>query len=178
MKNIIILDRDGVINEDPHGYISHKNDWHPIPGSLDAIVKLNQAGWHVFVITNQSGIGRGFYDLQSMHHIHQEMCQQLAAVGGHIEDIFFCPHHPDENCQCRKPAPGLFYQLRDKYHVDLSQAFFVGDKISDVHAAYAAGCHPILVLTGNGKKTIQQHPKLNVPQFANLYDFACFIIRG
>ncbi|MDX1901280.1 MAG: D-glycero-beta-D-manno-heptose 1,7-bisphosphate 7-phosphatase [Gammaproteobacteria bacterium] len=166
-KNII-LDRDGVINEDPMGYISRPEDWHAITGSLEAIAQLNRAGWHVFVATNQSGIGRGFYDLEAMHAIHEKMINELAAVGGYIEEIFFCPHNPDENCDCRKPAPGLFVQLKEKYRIDLTSTIFIGDKLSDIDAARAVGCQPMLVATGYGQKTHQDYPDLNVPFFANL----------
>jgi len=175
-KKVILLDRDGVINEDPHGYISSAEKWYPIPGSLEAISKLNHAGWQVFVITNQSGIGRGFYALADMHEIHEKMQKQLAMVGGHIQDIFFCPHHPEENCQCRKPAPGLFYQVRDKYNINLADTFFVGDKISDVKAGQKVGCQPILVMTGCGKQTIKEHPNLNVPCFADLTAAVEFVL--
>jgi len=175
MNKILILDRDGVINHDPEGYISHPDDWHPIEGSLSAIATLNRLGWHVFVVTNQSGIGRGYYDLESLAKIHEKMLQELAAVGGHIEEIFFCPHHPDANCVCRKPQPGLIFAIQKKFDLKLHEAFFVGDKLSDIEAAKAAGCKPLLVLTGQGEKTREENPLLDVPYFANLASVAAHL---
>ncbi len=176
-KKVLILDRDGVINHDPTGYISSPEAWQPIPGSLSAIATLNRAGWHVFVVTNQSGIGRGYYDLEDLSRIHEKMLRALAAEGGYIEEIFYCPHEPEAKCDCRKPAPGLFLDLQKKFDIDLTQAFFVGDKLSDVRAARAVGCQPILVLTGNGRQTMQDNPALDVPCFADLAAFAMHLLQ-
>jgi len=165
----IILDRDGVINYDSDVYIKSPDEWHPIPGSLEAIAKLNQHGFKILIVTNQSGIARGFYDVQILNSIHERLIQELAKVDGHIEDILFCPHHPDEGCLCRKPKPGLIYQLQKKYAFDLSKTFFIGDSYSDIKAAQNAGCLPLLVLTGNGKNTLAQYPEFKIiPNFANL----------
>src|SRR5260221_14569878 len=123
----IILDRDGVINYDSIEYIKSPDEWLPIPGSLDAIAQLNRSGFHVLVVTNQSGVARGFYDLEMLDLIHEKMMHELAAVGGYIDEIFFCPHHPDENCICRKPKPGLFQKLAAKYPLNLAGTFFICD---------------------------------------------------
>jgi D-glycero-D-manno-heptose 1,7-bisphosphate phosphatase len=167
--SIIILDRDGVINYDSIEYIKSPEEWLPIPGSLDAIAQLNRSGFRVLIATNQSGVARGYYDINTLDLIHEKMMRELAAVGGYIEEIFFCPHHPDELCQCRKPRPGMLLKIAEKYTVNLQETFFIGDSIGDIHAAQSAGCKPILVLTGNGKKTLTQYPALmHVPNFLNL----------
>jgi D-glycero-D-manno-heptose 1,7-bisphosphate phosphatase len=168
-KKFIILDRDGVINYDSEYYIKNPDEWHAIPGSLNAIADLNRAGYHVLVVTNQSGVGRGFYDLEMLDRIHEKFIQELAAVGGCIEEIFFCPHHPDDNCECRKPKLELFNRIQKKYGVQFSDAFYIGDSYSDVQAAQASGCKPILVLTSKGQKTLDNHPEcLTIPYFLNL----------
>lgn len=165
----IILDRDGVINHDSDFYIKSPDEWHPISGSLEAIAELNRAGYRVLVATNQSGVARGLYDLETLHKIHEKLHHELAKVGGKIEEIFFCPHHPDERCFCRKPKPGLLFQIQEKYSLNMEETFFIGDSIVDVSAALYAGCNPILVLTGNGQKMIEKYPELlNVRQFADL----------
>jgi D-glycero-D-manno-heptose 1,7-bisphosphate phosphatase len=158
MQKLIILDRDGVINQDSPDYIKSPDEWIPIPGSLEAIAALNRAGFKVAVATNQSGIGRGLYTLEMLEKIHQKMHEQLALVEGHIDAIFFCPHVPTENCLCRKPKPGLFQQIFDHFHfIGSSEAILaIGDSLRDLEAAQAAGCSPILVLTGNGEKTKQK----------------------
>lgn len=165
----IILDRDGVINHDSIDYIKSPEEWLPISGSLDAIAQLNRCGFRVLVVTNQSGVGRGYYDLDTLDSIHEKLMHELAEVGGYIEEIFFCPHHPDENCFCRKPKPGLLTKIAEKYPLQLSETFFIGDSISDIRAAQSAGCLPILVLTGNGEMTLQRHPECeNIPHFPDL----------
>lgn len=151
-----IIDRDGVINYDSSQYIKSPNEWIAIPGSLEAIARLNHAGWRVIVATNQSGLGRGFYDMDTLNAIHEKMRQQLAAVGGHINTIFICPHRPEDNCTCRKPLPGLFIDIGRRYDLQLNQCVSVGDSLRDLQAAHTAGCHTALVLTGNGFKTQQQ----------------------
>lgn len=175
---IMLLDRDGVINEDGPAGIHSPDMWKAIPHSLEAIASLNRAGWEVFVLTNQSGIARGYYDLADFSAVNEKMLQELAAVGGCIREIFYCPHHPDEHCTCRKPAPGMFQQLQQKYGiVSLHHAFFVGDKLSDIEAARAAGCQPVLVRTGQGENTRTQHPDLSIPCFSDLSSFAEHIIN-
>jgi D-glycero-D-manno-heptose 1,7-bisphosphate phosphatase len=165
----IILDRDGVINYDSDEYIKSPEEWRPIPGSLDAIAQLNRFGFQVLVATNQSGVARGYYDLDTLGRIHEKLMHELASVGGYIDEIFFCPHHPDEACSCRKPKPGLLHQIETKYQINLTHTFFIGDSIADVKAALAVGCIPILVLTGNGRRVLENYPELlNVSHFPDL----------
>ena len=145
---LVILDRDGTINEDSAEYIKSPSEWQPLPGALEAIACLNHAGWHVVVATNQSGLGRGLFDMAALNAMHAKMNTMLAAVGGRVDAIFFCPHAPDEGCRCRKPEPGLFEQIGERYGVDLNGVPAVGDSPRDLVAAMAAGCGPHLVLTG------------------------------
>lgn len=174
----IILDRDGVINHDSLEYIKSPDEWHAIPGSLEAIAQLNRAGFHVLVATNQSGVSRGYYDLETLALIHEKFIRELAAVGGYVEEIFFCPHHPDDKCPCRKPQPGMLYQIRDKYQLNLENIYFVGDSASDMEVATIAGCKPLLVLTGNGKKTLEKFANVHhIPSFENLAEAAQFAIE-
>jgi len=155
-KKIIILDRDGVINQDSDGYIKSPEEWIPIPGSLEAIAELNRAGYQVVVITNQSGIGRGYYSEEMLQKIHAKMEKALEQVGGKIEKIYYCPHAPEENCNCRKPKTALFEQVAHDFDVDLKDVFFVGDKFQDFQAAKNAGCKFILVQTGYGVEAIKR----------------------
>jgi D-glycero-D-manno-heptose 1,7-bisphosphate phosphatase len=168
-NKFIILDRDGVINYDSDFYIKNPDEWHAIPGSLDAIANLNRAGYQVLVATNQSGVARGYYDLEMLDRIHEKLLRELAEVGGYIDEIFFCPHHPDENCPCRKPKLGLLQQIQQKYPVNFAETYFIGDTRTDMELAAASGCKPILVLTSKGQKTLDNHPELaTIPHFANL----------
>ena len=155
--SFIILDRDGVINHNSDQYIKSPDEWIAIPGSLEAIAQLNRTGFRVIIATNQSGVARGYYDMAVLDTIHEKMISELAAVGGYIEEIFFCPHHPEEHCLCRKPKPGLFQQIQRKYPVCLADTLFVGDSYSDVQTAFAAGCKPVLVLTGNGQRDVKRY---------------------
>lgn len=174
----IILDRDGVINYDSNEYIKSPDEWHPIPGSLEAIAELNRAGYHVIVATNQSGIARGYYDLETLSLIHEKLMQELFSVGGYIEEIFFCPHHPEQQCFCRKPKPGMLYQIRDQYSLDLTQVYFIGDSVADVEVSLTAGCKPLLVLTGNGQKTVDKYADSHqIPAFVNLSAAVQFVIE-
>ena len=145
---LVILDRDGTINEDSAEYIKSPDEWQPLPGALEAIARLNHAGWHVVVATNQSGLGRGLFDVAALNAMHTKMHTMLAAVGGRVDAIFYCPHAPDEQCRCRKPEPGLFEQIGERYGIDLIGVPAVGDAPRDLEAAMAAGCEPHLVLTG------------------------------
>ncbi len=175
----IILDRDGVINYDSSEYIKSPDEWKAIPGSLEAIAQLNRAGFHVLVITNQSGIARGYYDIETLDRIHEKLIHELATVGGHIEAFFFCPHLPLDNCKCRKPAPGLFHYAEAQFDLDFSNTFFIGDSFSDIQAAINSGCQPILVLTGNGQKTLAEHPECeNVICFPDLLAAADYIVHS
>lgn len=175
----IILDRDGVINYDSDAYIKTPEEWIAIPGSLEAIAELNRAGYKVIVASNQSGIARGLYDLAMLEKIHEKLFFELKKVGGSIEEIFFCPHHPEDHCLCRKPNPGLLFDIAKKYLLNLSETFFIGDNFTDVQTADAAGCKPILLLTGKGKKCLEQHPELaRVPTFENLAKAVEYLVRN
>ncbi|MBK6595693.1 MAG: D-glycero-beta-D-manno-heptose 1,7-bisphosphate 7-phosphatase [Burkholderiales bacterium] len=145
---LVILDRDGTINEDSAEFVKSPSEWQPLPGALEAIARLNHAGWHVVVATNQSGLGRGLFDVASLNAMHSKMHTMLAAVGGRVDAIFYCPHAPDESCRCRKPEPGLFEQIGERYSLDLADIPAVGDSQRDLVAAVSAGCEPHLVLTG------------------------------
>ena len=145
---LVIVDRDGTVCVEREGYIQTPDDWEALPGALDAIARLNQAGYHVVVAANMPGLGRGLFDSAALNAIHTKMAKQLAAVGGRVEAIFFCPHAPEEACTCRKPAPGLFHKIGERYKIDLKQVHAVGNSLSDAQAAHAAGCVPHLVLTG------------------------------
>ena len=145
---IVILDRDGTINEDSADYIKSPAEWQPLPGALEAIARLNHAGWHVVVASNQSGLGRGLFDVATLNAMHAKMHTMLAAVGARVDAVFYCPHAPEENCHCRKPEPGLFEQIGERYGIELDGLPAVGDPARDVTAAVAAGCEPHLVLTG------------------------------
>lgn len=174
----IILDRDGVINYDSDEYIKSPEEWVPIPGSLEAIAQLNRLGYRVIVATNQSGISRGLFDLEMLTDIHNKLHHELAAVGGYIEEIFFCPHHPADKCACRKPKPGMLHNIGQKYDIDLQRTYFIGDTHSDVQAAKSAGCNPILVLTSKGKKSLESYPELTlIPHFANLAEAVEYVIE-
>ncbi len=175
MQSYILLDRDGVINEDSVGYIKSTEEWEPIPGSLEAISLFNQKGYKVIVITNQSGIGRGLYDEEVMIQIHQKMEKMVEEKGGMIEKIYYCPHDPDLNCSCRKPQPGMFNAFSKEYNRPLSDLYYVGDKLADIQAAEAVGAKPILVKTGKGLETLENNPEISSPIFENLYDAAKFI---
>lgn len=145
---LVIVDRDGTVCVEREGYIQTPDEWEALPGALDAIARLNQAGYHVVIAANMSGLGRGLFDSAALNAIHTKMAKQLAAVGGRVEAIFFCPHAPEEACTCRKPAPGLFHKIGERYKIDLKQVHAVGNSLSDAQAAHAAGCVPHLVLTG------------------------------
>ena len=148
---LVILDRDGTINADSAEYIKTAEEWRPVPGALEAIARLNHAGWHVVVASNQSGLGRGLFEVEELNDIHTKMHQQLAEVGGRIDAVFYCPHGPDDACQCRKPASGLFEQIGERYGISLKGVPTVGDSLRDLLAGVALGCAPHLVLTGKGE---------------------------
>lgn len=148
---LCILDRDGTINEDSAEYVKSPGEWRPLPGALEAIAKLNHAGWHVVIATNQSGLGRGLFDVAALNAMHAKLHTMLAAVGGRVDAIFYCPHAPDEACRCRKPESGLFEQIGERYGVDLTGMPAVGDSARDLIAAHGAGCAPHLVLTGKSE---------------------------
>ncbi len=161
MKQLIILDRDGVINFESKDFIKSPEEFTPIPGSLEAISKLNQAGFIVCVATNQSGVGRGLFTEETLSHIHDKMRKLLGDVGGKIDDILYCPHLPDANCTCRKPLPGMIQELLTKFQVSPENTYVIGDSLRDLQAGQAAGCKVILVKTGNGKRTLSENTELN-----------------
>ncbi|HUW28561.1 MAG TPA: D-glycero-beta-D-manno-heptose 1,7-bisphosphate 7-phosphatase [Sulfuriferula sp.] len=151
---LIILDRDGVINFDSDHFIKSPDEWKPIPGSLEAIARLNQAGYRVAVATNQSGVGRGLFDMAMLNTIHTKMYKALAQAGGRIDALFYCPHAADSKCACRKPLPGMFLDMAARFNVQLSAVPAVGDSLRDLQAAAAVGATPILVKTGKGTATL------------------------
>jgi len=151
---LLILDRDGVINQDSEAFIKSPEEWVPLPGSLEAIARANQKGYRVVVISNQSGLARGLFDIGILNRIHAKMLQQTARFGGRIDAIFYCPHGPEDNCACRKPKPGLLTGLAQRLGADLARATLVGDRESDLDAAAAVGAERILVRTGHGEDTL------------------------
>jgi D-glycero-D-manno-heptose 1,7-bisphosphate phosphatase len=167
---LVILDRDGVINEDSDDFIKSPAEWKPLRGSLEAIARLHQAGWRVVVATNQSGIARKLFDLDTLARIHETMHRQVRDAGGIIDAVFFCPHGPDDHCDCRKPAPGMLHDIARRLHIDLAGVPAIGDSLRDIQAAQAAGASPILVTTGKGGRTVN-NPGLDkaVPVFNDLY---------
>jgi D-glycero-D-manno-heptose 1,7-bisphosphate phosphatase len=151
---LLILDRDGVINQDSDAYIKSLDEWIPIPSAISAIVRLSKAGWTVAVATNQSGIARGYYDLATLESMHQRLRELVAEQGGELGLVVYCPHGPDEGCDCRKPKPGMLLQIAQHYGVELRGIWFVGDSRGDLDAALAVDCQPVLVKTGKGERTL------------------------
>jgi D-glycero-D-manno-heptose 1,7-bisphosphate phosphatase len=145
---LVILGRDGVLNVYREDHVKAPEEWRPLPGALEAVARLNHAGWHTVVATNQAGIGRGMIDMASVNAVHAHMNQQLMALGGRIDAVFFCPHTPEEQCDCRKPLPGMMRDIGRRYGSELANVPMVGDTLRDLQAAAAAGCPPHLVLTG------------------------------
>ncbi|WP_412478946.1 D-glycero-beta-D-manno-heptose 1,7-bisphosphate 7-phosphatase [Azonexus sp. IMCC34839] len=176
---LVILDRDGVINFDSAQFIKSPEEWKPIPGSLEAIARLRQNGYRVVVATNQSGVGRGLFDMDTLNRIHQKMHKAVTAIGGQIDAIFYCPHAADSKCDCRKPKPGMFKRISETLNVDLNGIFTVGDSLRDLQAGVATGCKPMLVLTGKGEKTKAEG---NLPEgtleFADLAAAVDHILAG
>ena len=150
---LVILDRDGVINFDSAEFIKNPEEWRPIPGSLEAIARLTQAGYHVVVATNQSGVGRGLLDMATLSAIHDKMHKALAQAGGRIDAVFYCPHAQEAGCNCRKPKPGLLEDIARRFNVDLVGVPCIGDSPRDLQAAIQVEAQPILVLTGKGQNT-------------------------
>ncbi|MDO9435882.1 D-glycero-beta-D-manno-heptose 1,7-bisphosphate 7-phosphatase [Hydrogenophaga sp.] len=148
---LLILDRDGTLNRSRDDYVASPEEWEALPGALEAVARLNQGGWRVVLATNQSGIGRGLFDMASLNAIHLKMHRQLAAVGGRLEAVFFCPHAPEDGCACRKPAPGLFVQIGARFGVPLANVHAAGNALRHVRAAAAAGCRTHLLMTGKSE---------------------------
>jgi D-glycero-D-manno-heptose 1,7-bisphosphate phosphatase len=173
---LVLLDRDGVINFDSDQYIKSPAEWKPIPGSIEAIPRLNQNGYRVVVATNQSGIGRGLFDMATLNAINDKMTELVFMQGGRIDALFFCPHTADENCNCRKPKTGMYEEIARRFGTDLTGVPCIGDALRDLEAAAKMGCQPILVLTGKGKLTQREG---NLPKktlvFADLADAAKYL---
>jgi D-glycero-D-manno-heptose 1,7-bisphosphate phosphatase len=153
---LVILDRDGVINHDSDEFIKSPGEWIPIPGSLEAIARLNQADYRVVVATNQSGIARGKFNIMTLNAIHQKMHAAAQAVGARIDAVFFCPHAADDNCDCRKPKAGMLHAIAKRFEANLKGVPNVGDSLRDLQSGFVVGCKPYLVLSGKGEKTCEQ----------------------
>jgi D-glycero-D-manno-heptose 1,7-bisphosphate phosphatase len=172
---LVILDRDGVINRESDAYIKSPEEWFPIPGSLEAITRLHKNGYTVVVASNQSGVGRGLFSLDTLAAIHGRMRRSVETAGGRIDSIFFCPHAPDEGCDCRKPRTGLFKQIVERYNVSLAGVPAIGDSERDLVAAQAVGARPILVGTGRGHETLHMRP--DVEHYPDLAAAADHLIK-
>lgn len=153
---LVILDRDGVINQDSVTFIKNPNEWIPLPGSLEAIALLNQHGYRVAVATNQSGIARGYFDMATLNAIHDKMHKALAQVGGRVDALFYCPHAAEDGCSCRKPKTGMIEEIGRRFNIELSRVAGVGDALRDLQAFASAGCQPLLVRTGKGEQTLAE----------------------
>ena len=175
---LVILDRDGVINHDSDDYIKSVDEWIAIDGSIEAIVRLNQAGYNVAVATNQSGISRGYFTISTLNAMHQKMYELVQLAGGHIDGVFFCPHSPSDQCECRKPEPGLLYEIADRFTVSLDNVFFIGDSFSDIQAARNANAKPVLVRTGKGERTESKLSDSTVPVYDNLSATVRALLNG
>ena len=172
---LVILDRDGTINQDRDDYVKSPDEWLPLPGALEAIARLNHAGWRVVVASNQSGLGRGLFDVATLNAMHAKFYKLLGAAGGRVDAVFYCPHGPEESCQCRKPLPGLFEQIRERYGMDLKGVPAVGDSLRDLQAGATAGCDPHLVLTGKGEALRGQPLPAHFPPDTRVHaDLAAF----
>ena len=177
---LVILDRDGTINSDSDDFVKTPEEWLPLPGALEAIARLSHAGWHVVVASNQSGLGRGLFDVGTLNAMHAKMLKMLALQGGRMDAVFYCPHTAEDNCPCRKPKPGLFEQIGLRFGVPLKGVPTVGDSLRDVLAGAAAGCEPHLVLTGKSEKYRGLAPPQDLPPgtlvHQDLSAFADFIL--
>ena len=152
---LVILDRDGVINVDSDQYIKSPEEWKPIAGSLEAIARFTQAGFRVVLATNQSGLGRGLFDMATLNAMHNKMHKAVSQLGGRIDAVFFCPHAQDAGCACRKPQPGMLLEIAQRFNITLADVPAIGDSLRDLQAASAAGARPVLVLTGKGEETLK-----------------------
>ncbi len=176
---LVILDRDGVINQDSEAYIKSPAEWVALPGSLDAIARLTQAGFFIAVATNQSGIARGLFDLATLGATHSKMHDQVQQAGGRIDAVFFCPHNDDAKCACRKPKPGMVLDILKRFKANAHDVVMVGDKLGDLQAAHAAGCRSALVQTGYGAVTSKKHAdevrRIGALEFADLSEAAAWL---
>jgi D-glycero-D-manno-heptose 1,7-bisphosphate phosphatase len=175
---LIILDRDGVINQDSDTFIKNPDEWVPIENSMQAIAKLSRAGYHVFVATNQSGLARGLFDINTLNAIHRKMIDAVQAEGGNIEAVLFCPHGPNDNCNCRKPKPGMYETIGIRTQQSLKGVPIVGDSLRDIEAAVSVMASPYMVRTGKGERTLKQLKNTypNVPVFDDLFSVATQLI--
>lgn len=169
---LVILDRDGVINEDSADFIKTIDEWHPIAGSIDAIARLSRHGFIVTVATNQSGLGRGLFTLDDLEAMHQRLCEMVETAGGHIAGIFYCPHTPDDNCDCRKPKSGLIDAIEREFNQSARGAWVIGDSLRDLEVGISKHCVPVLVLTGKGVATQKKLRDGNDPQWHDLKIFS------
>jgi len=180
---LIVLGRDGVLNQFRDDHVKSPDEWLPIAGALEAVARLNHAGWHVVVATNQSGIGRGMIDMSAVNAVHARMNQQLLAKGGRLDAVFFCPHTPEDNCDCRKPLPGLLQEIGRRYAIDLAGVPVVGDTLRDLRAAQAAGGEPHLVQSGRAADIDDEQVRSMLSQVpgarahADLAAFASFLLE-
>lgn len=172
---LVILDRDGVINFDSDKYIKRPDEWKPIPGSLEAIAHLNHAGYRVIVASNQSGVGRGLFDMATLNAINDKMHRAVSQAGGRIDAVFYCPHAAEAKCDCRKPQPGLFQEIARRFNVELAGVPAIGDSLRDLQAAAAAGAKPMLVLTGKGLKTLEAG---DLPDGTEIFDDLAAAVRA
>ncbi len=178
MSKLIILDRDGVINEDSDAFVKSLAEWIPIPGSIEAIARLSQHDWIVTVATNQSGLARGHFDLAALQEMHDALEQRVIEQGGRIGLIRFCPHGPDDRCDCRKPRSGLFHQIAEHFQMELAGVPVVGDSLRDLEAGVAVGCAPFLVRTGKGRQTERQPLPVGTHVFDNLAAVADHLLEN
>lgn len=179
LPETIFIDRDGVINEDSDAFIKSLKEWQTIPGSIEAIADLSKAGITIIIITNQSGLARSLLTLKDLQEIHQKLIDDVKSQGGKITDIFFCPHGPNDHCDCRKPKPGLLLQAQKKYHLNLNKSYLIGDSYRDLEAGLAAGTKVALTQTGKGETTLLNHPELikTTAIFKNLKAFSTWILK-
>ena len=183
--SLVILDRDGVINHDSDDYIKSPDEWHPLPGSLEAIARLCRADYTVVVATNQAGVGRGLFSLEMLTRIHRKMASSIRDKGGRLDSVFFCPHSPADQCGCRKPKPGMLLEISDRLSIGLSGVPVVGDSLRDLEAAAAAGAMPVMVKTGRGRLTQEKlsqgelsHTLGQTPVYADLAAFTDAVLDG
>lgn len=174
---LLILDRDGVINEDSDAYIKSVAEWLPLPGAIEAIAQLSRAGWTVAVATNQSGIARGYYDLATLDAMHERLRALVAEQGGEVGLIVYCPHGPDDACTCRKPQPGMLETIGQHYGQPLTDIWFVGDSLTDLQTALSVGAQPVLVKTGKGLRTLAKDLPTNTLIFDDLAAVASQLIH-
>ena len=169
---LIILDRDGVINQDSDEYIKSPEEFIPIPGSIEAMARLYRAGYRIAIATNQSGIARGYFDIETLNRMHEKLLRLLSAQGGQIDGIFYCPHGPEDGCECRKPKAGLLRDIQRRFNVNMSGVYAVGDSLRDLQAAHSVGAMPVLVRTGKGERAIKKGEGLDgVPIYKDLAAF-------